>query len=119
MSSCHPTADQAPASEGSSAAQDAATRCCAPQPAPRAESSCCAPRPAPRTVPGCCAGEEAGAPARRTDWLLTTSALLIVLGYGLHLAFSASGITVPVLDRYAMGIHHVVNAIWWGVLLGM
>ncbi|MEQ8230443.1 MAG: permease [Gammaproteobacteria bacterium] len=111
----------APAGEAGAAphAAQAAGSCHATEAKPRTVPACCAPAPAPRTQPSCCAGDDATAPARRIDWLLATSAALIAIGYVLHLAFAAYDVEVPVLGRYAMGIHHVVNTIWWGVLLGM
>jgi len=112
MSNCHVEHEPAPRS---------AEGCCAEKSAPPARTvpGCCASEPAPRTVPSCCAGEDAGSVRRRIDWLLTGSATLIVLGYALHLVLTTLDIEVPVVGSFATGIHHVVNTIWWGVLLGM
>lgn len=54
---------------------------------------------------------------RRIDYLLWTTGLLILLGYGLHL----SGLVtrVPWLDEAARAIFDLLNTMAWGMLLGI
>ena len=87
-----------------------ASNCCAGE-APPVQTSCCAPEASDTTG--------AQSPAKRRDWLLIISAALIVAGYALHLGLSASGTHLPVIGAFAMGVHHVVNIIWWGIALGI
>ncbi|RBI83540.1 ATPase [Rhodosalinus halophilus] len=66
----------------------------------------------------CCGGDaSAGGGRRRFDWLLWGSALAILLAYP---ASFAIGQDTPFgLGHFAHGVREMMNAMWWGILVGM
>lgn len=79
-----------------------------------ASSACCAPEPA--ATEGDAASKPSGT---RRDWLFTGSATLVIVGYLAHLLLDALSMEVVVVGNFAMGVHHIINTIWWGMLLGV
>lgn len=87
--------------------------CCASkkQAAPPPPDSCCAPKPA---AASCCPSDQ---PASRPDWFMWGSALLVALGYATYLLAPAD---MPHwLHHYAEGSFELMNAMWWGIALGV
>ena len=87
--------------------------CCASskQSAPPPPDSCCAPKPA---AASCCPSDQ---PASRPDWFMWGSALLVALGYATYLLAPAD---MPHwLHHYAEGSFELMNAMWWGIALGV
>ena len=85
---------------------------CASQPPLTPPASSCCPTETPAT--GCCPDESA---KPRPDWLLWGSVLLVGLGYGLHLLAPAK---LPGwLHHYAEGSFELINAMWWGIAMGV
>ncbi len=90
--------------------------CCAPaKPSQTADSSCC-----PTETPadnGCCPSDGGKSGKPRPDWLLWGSLLLVALGYSLYLLAPAD---LPGwLHHYAEGSFELINAMWWGIALGV
>ena len=99
---CHDHGAKKPVKESSS--------CCAQ--AKPAAPSCC-PTEAP-VASGCCPSESA---KPRPDWLLWGSALLVAVGYATYLLAPAD---MPHwLHHYAEGSFELMNAMWWGIALGV
>jgi len=65
------------------------------------------------------AGHNHSSHKKRFDWLLWGSAVLIVLGYGLHLAGLPNFLIFPVAETFTASTFELVNKMWWGVLLGV
>ncbi|MDF1822149.1 MAG: permease [Alcanivoracaceae bacterium] len=84
--------------------------CCKPK-AP----ACHEPEPE-NTGHGACCDHDNGSGGFRMDWLMTVSGVLVALGYGLYLADPA----MPQwLHHYASGSFELMNAMWWGLALGI
>lgn len=66
----------------------------------------------------CCAPPAAAAGRRRVDWMLWGSVIVIVAGYGGHLLAGASA-DHSSLAHFAAGTYELMNAMWWGLLLGI
>ena len=98
-------------------APPAATGCCASDKPPVHASCCDVPAvTGPAPAGACCPTESTGHKPRR-DWMLLGSALLVAIGYGLYLAAPAS---LPHwLHHYAEGSFELMNAMWWGIALGV
>ncbi len=81
--------------------------------------SCCPPgdppaAPAVSSTSSCSGGSAAG-----RDRLLIGSATIIIIGYGLHLAFAAADLHPALIGGFSHGIFDVINTIWWGIVLGV
>ncbi len=79
-------------------------------------SSCCHHTPSPPSGDG--HEDHHHTPARR-DWIMITSAPVIIAGYLTALVDPAFLHDSPRLAAFIHGIHEFVNATWWGVLLGI
>lgn len=104
---CHDDAQKQPKTEGS---------CCASmKPAKSAASSCC-PTEAPASSV-CCPSDSGKTGKPRPDWLLWGSVLLVAIGYCLYLLAPTN---LPGwLHHYAAGSFELMNAMWWGIALGV
>lgn len=88
--------------------------CCASK--KQAEPSCCASqKPAEKKIePSCCNTD-----AKKVDYLLWSTSIIIALLYGLHLIFPTTTAATPYLNTASHSVFELINTIWWGVLLGM
>jgi uncharacterized protein len=87
---------------------------CHETPAPVKPAGGCWAPAAPVATPSCCPSDVA---TKRPDWFLWGSITLVALGYGLYL-FGPS--TLPHwLHHYAEGSFELMNAMWWGIALGI
>ena len=85
-------------------------------------TSCCEPEPA--ITSSCCdqTSDQDGA-RRRIDWMLWGSALVVAIGYIGHLAFGPGSGQHEAehnpLAHFAGGTFELMNAMWWGMALGI
>ncbi len=77
--------------------------------------------PQSRATPSCCPRKAAGMAARRRiDWMLWGSAAVVAVGYLGHLLFGpGEGAGHDALGHFASGTYELMNAMWWGILLGI
>ena len=62
---------------------------------------------------------EADTQSRKIDWLLTSSATLIVAGYLLHWLASDAVADVHWLHQFSHSAFELVNTVWWGIVIGI
>ncbi len=85
-------------------------------------SSCCPEEQPPSAADlSCCPSSGAAAqPAkRRVDWMLWGSAAAVALGYAGHLLAGSAAGEHGALAHFAGGTFELMNAMWWGILLGI
>jgi uncharacterized protein len=82
---------------------------------PSSKMPCCASSPPePVKTSSCCPSEAAPS---RPDWFLWGSAFLVASGYSLYLVSPSA---MPHwLHHYAEGSFQLMNAMWWGIALGV
>ncbi|MGI9409714.1 MAG: permease [Hyphomicrobiaceae bacterium] len=72
-------------------------------------------------TPACCGG---GPPAvaangrRRIDWMLWSSGIVVAVAYSAHV-LTGSTTEHGAWAHFAAGAHEMMNAMWWGILLGI
>lgn len=76
--------------------------------------------PAPGRAELCCGPADAAVPRarRRVDWMLLGSAGFVAIGYFGHLV-AGSADQHGALAHFASGTFELMNAMWWGIVLGI
>ena len=65
------------------------------------------------------AAESCCTPKQRTDWILWSASLIIIIAYGIHVGLGRELLMYPHAHLFTVSVFNLMNKMWWGVLLGI